>query len=177
MQIRKSAPGSDYLLRSCHKRKKERRILVKLDRFEKNIRRAQICIHFEKNWSKINRKNFNYSEWKSLGESLHSPFKLKLTRTHYLCILILIGYVSYVITEILIMYLTYWTKTKCMRHIHLAILQTTICLLNQLQTIRTIIISILLPSREMSATLIQNFTKNHPWTINLTHTHKKIKHS
>lgn len=84
---------------------------------------------------------------------------------------------SYVITEILIMYLTYWTKTKCMRHIHLAILQNTICLLNQLQTIRTIIISILLPSREMSATLIQNFTKNHPWTINLTHTHKKIKHS
>lgn len=82
MQIRKSAPGSDYLLRLYHKGKKERRILVKFDRFEKNIRRAQICIHFEKNRSKINRrKNFNYSEWKSLGESLHSPFKLKLTRT------------------------------------------------------------------------------------------------
>lgn len=64
-----------------------------------------------------------------------------------------------------------------MRHIHLAILQNTICFLNQLQTIRTIIISILLPSREMSVTLIQNFTKNHPRTINLTHTHKKIKHS
>lgn len=59
-------------------------------------------------------------------------------------------------------------------HIRLTILQNTIYFLNQLQTIRTTIIPILLQSIfsisiRRKSTIIQNFTKNHPRTYSSSH--------